>query len=126
MKRFPIIAGLITMLIIVGGVFMFSRKDSSEEDAPPPNPTGYEYFWGQGCSNCAEVEEFLSTWENKDRIELEKKEVYNNPANARLMRQRANSCGLLSNQVGVPFLFTPESECIIGDTPIIDLFESLF
>jgi len=126
MKRFPIIAGLITMLIIVGGIFMFSRKDSSEAGAPPPNPTGYEYFGGQGCPHCANVEEFLSTWENKDRIELEKKEVYNNPANAQLMRQRANSCGLLSNQVGVPFLFTPEGECVTGDTPIINFFKSLF
>jgi glutaredoxin len=126
MKRFPIIAGLITMLIIVGGVFMFSKKSSSEESAPPPNPTGYEYFGGQGCPHCANVEEYQSTWENKDRIEIEKKDVYNNPTNAQLMRQRANSCELPFNQIGVPFLFTPEGECIIGDTPIINFFKSLF
>lgn len=126
MKRFPIIAGLITMLIIVGGIFIFSKKSSSEENTPPPNPVSYEFFGGQGCPHCGHVEEFLSTWENKDRIEIEKKDVYNNPTNAQLMRQRANSCGLPFNQIGVPFLFTPEGECIIGDTPIINFFESLF
>lgn len=125
MKRFPIVVGLITTLIIVGGIFIFS-KDSSEGNTPPPNPTSYEYFGGQGCPHCANVDEFLSTWENKDKLEIEEKEVYNNPANAQLMRQRANSCGLLSNQIGVPFLFTPEGECIVGDTPIIDFFKSLF
>jgi glutaredoxin len=126
MKRFPIIAGLITLLIIVGGIFMFSKKSSSEESAPPPSPTGYELFGGQGCPHCSNVEEFLSTWENKDKIEIEKKDVYNNPPHAQLMRQRASSCGLPFNQIGVPFLFTPEGECIIGDTPIINFFKSLF
>lgn len=105
---------------------MFSKQGSSEESTPPPSPTGYEYFWGQGCPHCAQVDEFLSTWENKDKLKLEKKEVYNNPANAQLMRQRANACGLPSNQIGVPFLYTPEGECIVGDTPIISFFEALF
>ena len=109
----------------MGGIFIFSKQDSPEESTPPPNPTGYEYFWGQGCSHCAEVDEFLSTWEDKDKLELEKKEVYSNRANASLMRQRANACGLPSNQVGVPFLFTPEGECLTGDTPIIDFFENM-
>lgn len=104
---------------------MFSRQNPPEESSPPPNPNAYQYFWGQGCPHCAKVDEFLSDWENKDKLELEKKEVYNNPANARLMKQRADACGLPSNQVGVPFLYTPEGECIIGDTPIISFFENM-
>ncbi|KKR62897.1 hypothetical protein A2210_00370 [Candidatus Woesebacteria bacterium RIFOXYA1_FULL_40_18] len=122
-NKFGLIAGGVTLLIIFGGVFLFSRPQSQTSDTPLP--TAYEYFWGDGCPHCAIVEEFLNSWEGKDKIAIDKKEVWNNRENASLLNQRVKSCSLNLNEVGVPFLFTPEGKCITGDTPIIDFFKSL-
>jgi hypothetical protein len=126
MKKFPLIVVGITLIIFVGGIFLFSRKPNTPENlTPPPLPTSYEYFWGDGCPHCAVVEEFLSTWEGKGKIVVEKKEVWKNTANANLLSQRADYCNLDKNNLGVPFLFTPDGKCLSGDTPIIDYFKSL-
>ena len=126
MKRFPLLVGIVSILIIIGGVFLFSNKSTNNTDVTSPNlPDSYEYYWGEGCPHCANVEEFFSTWENRDKIQIDKKEVYKNQGNAGQFKSRAEYCNLPNNQVGVPFLFTPEGECAIGDTPIINLFEQL-
>jgi hypothetical protein len=124
MKRFPLIISVTTVLIISLGIFLLSRKPS-EEFVVTPLPSNYEYFWGEGCPHCANVADFLDSWENTDKIEIEKKEVYEDQENANLLLARAQYCKLPNNQVGVPFLFTPEGKCFVGDTPIISFFEQL-
>lgn len=86
----------------------------------------YELFWGEGCPHCKNVDEFLSTWEKKDTVKIEKLEVQQNQANSATMLKRAKNCGLdTSKGLGVPFLFTSDGKCFVGDTPIIDYFKSL-
>jgi glutaredoxin len=87
-------------------------------------PSNYEYFWGEGCPHCAKVDEFLDSWEHADKLELDKKEIYSNRVNSNLLQERGKSCGIPFNQIGVPFVFTPQGECITGDEPIIDFFKS--
>ena len=41
------------------------------------------------------------------------------------MSQRAESCGLSQKELGVPFLFTPEGECVVSADGMIDLFQNL-
>jgi glutaredoxin len=126
MKRFPLLVGLVSILIIIGGVFLLSNDPGDNPQADPPTlPEAYEYYWGEGCPHCANVEEFLNTWENKDKVQVDKKEVYKDQDNINLFQSRVKYCELPNNQVGVPFLFTPEGECVVGDTPIINLFEQL-
>jgi glutaredoxin len=126
MKRFPLLVGLVSILIIIGGALIFSNDSANNSDTTPPNlPDSYEYYWGEGCPHCANVEDFLNTWENKDRVQIDKKEVYKDQDNIDLFKSRAEYCNLPNNQVGVPFLFTPEGECVVGDTPIINLFEQI-
>ena len=126
MKRFPLLVGFVSILIIIGGVLIFSNNSTDNpETTSPPLPDSYEYYWGEGCPHCANVEEFLSTWENRDKVQIDKKEVYNNQDNIGLFKSRAEFCKLPNNQVGVPFLFTPEGECVVGDTPIINLFKQI-
>jgi len=126
MKRFPLLVGLVSILIIIGGALIFSNGSADSPDATPPNlPDSYEYYWGEGCPHCSNVEEFLSTWENRDKVQIDKKEVYKDQDNIDLFKSRVEYCKLPNNQVGVPFLFTPEGECVVGDTPIINLFEQI-
>jgi glutaredoxin len=115
MKKFPIILAAVTLLLIVGGVFLFSAKQK-----PLVLPTGYEFFYGEGCPHCKIVEDFLSTWTEVDKVNLTKYETWSNIENAKMLTQRFDYCKTPSAERGVPVLFTPEGKCLIGDTPVID------
>ena len=124
MKKLPTVVLLFTALIILAGIFVFGGKDQSTP-TPTPKSDSYIYFYSDTCPHCTNVAEFLETWEGKDKINLDKKEVSTNISSARELSQAAKSCDIPTNEVGVPFLYTPEGECIVGDTPIIDFFNSL-
>ncbi len=124
MKKFPFIAGILTLLVFVGGVFLFSGKGSSSRNPQTPLPSSYEYFWSVTCPHCAKVQEFLDSWEGTDKIQVEKKEVRER-ANSLLMAERAKYCGISTQNLGVPFLFTPKGKCIEGDEPIINFFKEM-
>jgi glutaredoxin len=121
MKKFLLIAILATAFIVGGGVYLFSKNTRGSSQTP----TGYEYFYGNSCPHCANVEEFLKTWDGINKISLEQKEVWYNKDNANLMYSRAASCGIARSELGVPLLVTPEGKCIGGDTPIIDYLKGL-
>ncbi len=122
MKKFfiPLLAS--TILIIIGGIFLTSNNQTPKSS---PLPSGYEYFWGDGCPHCANVDAFLKTWDKASKVTINKFEVWKNAANAQKMAQRAETCNISQSDLGVPFLFTPDGKCIIGDTPIIDYFKNL-
>jgi glutaredoxin-related protein len=127
MKKFPAIAIFLTLLIVVAGAFVFRK---SSEPTPSPSPTSqgrvvHEYFWSETCPHCANVQSFLDGWEGKEKIFLDKKSVYSNKENSFLLTKRASGCGIPANSIGVPFLYTPDSKCIIGDANIIEYFKSL-
>jgi glutaredoxin len=121
-KSLLIIAAATVIITIVGVVFL--NKGNQVKETPPP-ATSYEYFWSETCPHCAKVAEFLDSWDKKDKLELNKMEVNQNPDSAQLLVQRAVSCGIKQNEIGVPFLFTPDNQCIVGDTPIIEFFKNL-
>ena len=123
MNKFGIIAVLITLLILGGGAFL-ATKDNSKP-IPTLEPNTYEYFWGDGCPHCKIVAEFMETWSGKDKVKINKLEVWNNTKNAALMNERAKVCNIARSEMGVPLLVTPEGKCLTGDQPIIDLFKSL-
>lgn len=123
MKKFPIIVGVITIIIIVGGVLMFSKGNSPDTSTPPST---YEFYWGEGCTHCANVEEFLTTWEKKDTISINKLEVFKNQDNAKKLLEAGTYCKLAQSEKGsVPLLVAPDGKCYLGDTPIIELLKTL-
>lgn len=123
MKKFPLIIGAVTILIIVGGVFLLSKGNSPKSYPLPANLT---YYWGEGCPHCARVEEFLSTWVKKDALKIDKKEVWGNSANARELEARYEYCKITNpSEMGVPLLFTPDGKCYSGDVEIINYLKNL-
>ncbi len=123
-NKFPLIIGFITLLLIVGGIFVFS-KNSNSSPTPPVDADSYLYFWGEGCPHCKNVAAFLDSWDKKDKIKLDKREVWYNTANAKLMQEKSKVCNLKTSEMGVPLMITPDGKCLIGDEPIINLFKSL-
>lgn len=77
-------------------------------------------FYGNTCPHCEKVQEYLNQQPNS--IRYRHLEVYANPENANLMAQKAKSCGLQTDQIGVPFLFDGQ-KCLIGDQDIINWFK---
>jgi len=133
MKWISIGTVVISVLILFGGVFVFTKKDSgagapevlSQEDYRAPELTSHEYYYRDDCPHCANVAEFMDGWEDKDKLELKKSEITQDFEGHRTMLARAEACGIPLQQTGVPFLVTPEGECILGDAPIIDYFSSM-
>jgi len=133
MKKVVIIIALFTLIIIGGGIFLFSKNPSgltqpTAGSTPTQNEAegSYEFFWAVGCPHCQNVEDFLAGWDNRNKVTINSLEVGSNVQNAGLMASRSASCNIPQAQAGaVPMLYTPDGQCITGDTPIIDYFKSL-
>lgn len=121
MKKFLIIVTVATVLLIAGGIKLLSKPE-----VPLSAPTSYELYVGEGCPHCKIVEDFLSTWEGKDKVKIDQIEVWYNKENASILQRRAKACGVNPSNMGVPFMVTPEGKCLDGDQPIIDYFKGLF
>lgn len=121
--NFGIIATIVTLLILGGGAFLITKDNN--KPLPTPEPNTYQYFWGNGCPHCEVVAKFMETWEGKEKIKINKLEVWNNQGNARIMAESAKVCNIKQSELAVPFMVTPDNKCLMGDTPIIDLFKSL-
>lgn len=125
MKKFTIIAVILTVVIMVGGVFLLSKRQDSNSPSSYPLPTNFTFYWGNGCPHCKNVEDFISSWNKKETVKIDRKEVWNNAANAREMQARYEYCKTPPSQMGVPLLFTPDGKCYSGDTPVIDYLKNL-
>ena len=142
MQKTPILIILGSAIILIGFVVIssLSNKNSNTTPAmitPPPlsqevaSPSArdiagtFEYFWGNTCPHCKNVAAFMETWPLKDKIKIDKKEVYDNQANAKLLVERAAACKISKDQIPVPFLVIPSGICVSGDQPIIEYFKKI-
>ncbi|HBH46903.1 MAG: hypothetical protein A2445_05825 [Candidatus Jacksonbacteria bacterium RIFOXYC2_FULL_44_29] len=86
------------------------------------NQDGLILYYGDGCSHCANVEKFLADNAIEQKVQVQKKEVYQNQKNAQELGQRAAKCGLPSDNVGIPVLWDG-TNCLVGDQDIINFFQ---
>ena len=81
------------------------------------------YFFGKTCPHCVGVEKFFKENEIEKKFQFEKREVFYNEANKRLLILLAEKkCNLKEDKIGVP-LFWTGSECFVGEKPIVDFFK---
>ena len=81
-------------------------------------------FYGYTCPHCKTVNDWLEKNNVKDKVKFDHLEVYKNKDNNNLLTDKAKSCGLDENQIGVPFLYDIEkNECMSGSDKIIEFFE---
>ncbi|MGB9598320.1 MAG: hypothetical protein ACPLZH_00510 [Minisyncoccales bacterium] len=125
------------LLGLVFGFFYFSKFSkpkisslnsknlvSSPSELNPPVSQNLILFYGIGCPHCAKVDSFIEKNNIQEKISFEKREVYFNQENRRILGEAAKDCKLGERSVGVPFLWDRENhECIIGDQPVIDFFQ---
>jgi len=105
--------GIVGVFALLAILFFFARGSVTN---------GITLFYGIGCPHCEKVEEYLTTNKVAEKVQYTKKEVYYNKRNAKEMASRAKTCGLPTDTIGVPFLWTG-SGCLLGEPDIVDFFQ---
>jgi glutaredoxin len=82
------------------------------------------FYWGDGCPHCQDVKDWMAENNFEEKVKIVSKEVYNNQANSEELTARAESCGLDTQRIGVPFLYTTDGNCLIGTPNIIEYFSA--
>ncbi|NCT54764.1 hypothetical protein GW758_02265 [Candidatus Falkowbacteria bacterium] len=114
---------IIFLALAVVAIIFVAKSETGIKTTDKTAKSDIVLFYGDGCSYCKVVETYLETENVESKISFDKREVYNNQANATLMTAKAKSCGLNTNSIGVPFLWDGEN-CLIGDRDIIAFFEA--
>lgn len=109
-----ILAGILAAIYFTGG---FKPKTV-------PNANGIILFYGDGCPHCALLDKWITDNGVEEKIDFAKLEVYNNQANQKLLVEKATACGIATDSIGVPFLWTG-TECLVGDEPIEQFFQQM-
>jgi len=86
------------------------------------NISGIILFYGDGCNQCATVDDFVKKNNVEEKVLFTRLEVFDDSANANVLADRAQICGLSVQDYGVPFLWDGQN-CIIGYVDVIKFFQ---
>jgi len=111
-------------LIILAGVLFWAFQSGffTKKTETTIEPTGIILFYGDGCPHCAFLDKWITDNGVEGKVSFTKLEVYNNQANQKLLVEKATVCGIATDSIGVPFLWTG-TDCLVGDEPIEQFFE---
>jgi len=80
------------------------------------------YYYSATCPHCKNVQKFFDEHDIVNKFNITKKEVSQNPANAKEFYDLCVAKNVPPDQIGVPYLHL-EGQCISGDVNIIDFFK---
>jgi len=113
-KNIFIIAGVVLIVALI--VFFYFKNTVTA-------PEGIILFYGDGCSHCKIVDDFISQNKIEDKVKFTRLEVFNNKDNAGILLQKVGICKIDQNNIGVPFLWDGKN-CLVGDVDIINFFKN--
>ncbi|MGE5425839.1 MAG: hypothetical protein ACM3PZ_02090 [Bacillota bacterium] len=87
------------------------------------NPNKMTLFYSNSCPHCLNVENYIEANKVQDRFDFQRLEVSASQRNSQRLIDKAQACGLDTNSLGVPFLWTGD-KCLMGDEAIIEFFKS--
>lgn len=112
----------LAFFVVLGGIVFWASKDGGISQNSLSDKESI-FFYGATCPHCKNVDKFLE--ENKgveERFKFEKLEI-SNKDNAKRLMEKAEKCGLPTDNIGVP-LFWDGEKCIVGDVDIISFLKS--
>jgi hypothetical protein len=86
-------------------------------------PEGIILFYGEGCSHCKIIDDFITENKIEDKVKFTRMEVWYNKNNQAIISKVAQKCQTTSSSVGVPFLYDGQ-KCYIGDVDVINFFKT--
>ena len=82
-------------------------------------------YYGDGCTYCKVVEEYLGKNDPENKFKIAQKEVGKNQDNQQEFVEKARACGLDTDKLSIPMLWdSKDSKCYTGDQIIIDFLNS--
>ncbi len=84
-------------------------------------------FFSNTCPHCKNVEDFIKNNGVKEKVSFSQKEVGmlgEAKSNSNFMVEKQKACNIEKDLVGaVPFLWTKDGKCLMGDKDIINFFK---
>jgi hypothetical protein len=124
---------IIGAVALAAGFWAWQSGVFSSLVKPVPIPEGIILFYGEGCSHCKNVDDFLTQNKIEEKIKITRLEVWNNKDNQNILAQVSQKCQINASEVRVPFLWDPPrlgeaggSKCYIGDVDTINFFKEKF
>jgi hypothetical protein len=127
MKKILLVLGVLVVVGVIAMIFLGQKNNNQ----PPENcaavtgticnatDTDVILFYGNGCPHCAIVEKFIKDNNIAAKFQFNQKEVYYNTSSAEILFQKAQACGLASDNIGVPFFWDgPNGKYYVGDQEI--------
>lgn len=115
---------LIILIVVASGIGLFRLLSSN------PSVSGVTdaeadliLYWGDGCTHCEKVKDFIKENNSDTKAKIALKEVYYNKQNQLDLEATVKKCPEIdaSQGIGVPLAFsTADQKCLYGDTPIIE------
>lgn len=107
------------IMIIAAGVFLvavffaWAVYDSKMQAADDSGSAETIYYYGDGCSHCKDLGEFIEKNKVAEKVSFVKKEVWRNKGNNNELMKRAKECGIEKDRIGVPFVYS-RGKCFVG------------
>ena len=118
-----IILSIIIIILAGAGFWVWQAGFFSSAGAEPiPIPDGIVLFYGEGCSHCKIVDDFISQNNIEEKVSFLRLEVWYNKDNQNILAQVVQKCNTQTDQVGVPFLYDGE-KCLMGDVDVVNFFK---
>ncbi len=111
---------IIISLVAIVGLFFLSRQDDNGKT--PPTENDMILFYSLTCPHCQNVEKYIEDNAVTEKYSFDRLEISNNRGNSDKLVEKAKLCGMETQNLGVPFLWTGE-KCLMGDTDIIEFFK---
>ena len=116
-----IIAVALVALVLVW--FIAKNPQTGNDNGFTDTTSTLSLYYREDCPHCKNVEKYLFENKVEEKIKIDHKEVLNNIKNNNELMTRAANCSLDLTAVGVPLLYD-KGACYVGDTDIINYFQS--
>jgi hypothetical protein len=119
-------AVIVAVGVVVVGFFLYASGDVGNILSmfkPVKHINGIILFYGNNCSHCQKVDDFIAANHVDAKVQFTELEVFSNPENAGLLADKAQTCDLNTQDIGVPLLWDG-THCIIGDVDVIAFFKN--
>lgn len=122
-KKIALAAGIIVVVVLAGYKTWQKMHSNDQGEQVAVSDASIILFYGEQCPHCQDVEKYIASHQLDQKISFSKLEVWSNKANANLMAQKAQACGVKTDELGVPFLWAT-GKCYIGVNEVENFLDS--
>ena len=116
---------ILIIVVLAVGFFVWQYKPIPQTPVTPtPLPEGIVFFYGDTCTHCKDVEDYITANQIEQKIKYTSLEAFNNQANAQLLINIGTSCGLDQENIGAVPLVYDGSKCYLGAPDSINFFKN--